>query len=117
MYRSWNIQQLLYSKIARCELVRIRITSVPVAAHLSDRASDPRRFGPDHLGVVRDDAAVALAVFAHEPLIRELDLAVPQMGTSVRHWCKIANENTFFEIDKLKCTYREAFQRWRLPSS
>ena len=87
----------LCSKIARCELVRIRITSVPVAAHLSDRASDPRRFGPDHLGVVRDDPAVALAVCAHEPPIREFDLAVPRMRTSLRRWCNVARESTVSE--------------------
>merc|ERR1719191_2118314 len=61
-------------------------TSVPVAAHLSDRASDPRRFGPDHLGVVRDDPAVALAVCAHEPPIREFDLAVPRIHRKLQRF-------------------------------
>ena len=97
----------LCSRIARSEFIRICITSVPVAAHLSDRASDPRRFGPDHLGVVRDDPLVALAVCAHEPPIREFDLAVPRMRTSVRRWCDVDRENTVSKKTSLLLKFYE----------
>ena len=97
----------LCSRIARSEFIRICITSVPVAAHLSDRASDPGRFGPDHLGVVRDDPLVALAVCAHEPPIREFDLAVPRMRTSVRRWCDVDRENTVSKKTSLLLKFYE----------